>query len=224
MNINVKELFDAAAASYDSERRGLIPCFDDFYGAAIRYLNLTTDKPHIVDLGAGTGLLTAFVLHLYPEANITLVDFSNEMLAKAKERLAAYPSVRYITEDYLKFQPEQQCDAIVSSLSIHHLNDPEKKQLFRLIYSHLKQGGLFINADQASSRSELFNQIYVKQWEQAVLNSGLPSSSLEASKKRRKEDCNAPMEDQLIWLRKAGFEHADCVYRYNEFTVFVAKK
>ncbi|MEF2248331.1 MULTISPECIES: class I SAM-dependent methyltransferase [unclassified Paenibacillus] len=224
MNDEVKKLFDKAATDYDTQRRGLIPCYDDFYEAVIRWLQLPSASPSILDLGAGTGLLTSYVLQKYPSAAMTLIDFSQDMLAKAEQRLASFSNINYIASDYLSYRFDTKFDAVVSSLSIHHLTDQEKKQLFFSIYDQLEEGGYFINADQASSRSSLFNQQYEQQWEEAVLASGLPQSALDASKERKREDRNAPMEEQLLWLREAGFKDVDCVYKYNEFTVFVARK
>jgi len=224
MNNKVKKLFNKAAADYDAQRRGLIPCYDDFYEAVARWLQLPAASPSILDLGAGTGLLTSYVLQKYPSAAMTLIDFSEDMLNKARQRLAEYTAISYVAGDYLTYRADSKFDAIVSSLSIHHLTDQEKKQLFSSLYDKLEEDGYFINADQASSLSPMFNEQYEQQWEEAVLASGLPQSALDASKERKREDRNAPMEEQLQWLRQAGFKDVDCVYKYNEFTVFVARK
>ena len=84
---NVKKQFDLVAKQYDSQRRGFIPCFDDYYVRSVSLLkqyNKSFEK--VVDLGAGTGLLTKEIYSLYPKAQYVLVDLSEDMLDVAKKR------------------------------------------------------------------------------------------------------------------------------------------
>lgn len=219
---SVKSLFDRAAQNYDVERRGLIPCFDDFYGAAVEWTSLPAEGGKILDLGAGTGLLSAMLLQKYPQAQITLIDFSKEMLDKAKARFHGNKRMTYIVADYAEHPFEQQFDAVVSSLSIHHLPHERKRQLFAAIRKWLVPGGVFVNADQTAGPSQTFEKRYRDLWVDSVLRSGLSQQVLEASIERRKQDINAGLGDQLDWLGEAGFAQRECVYKNNEFTVYAA--
>lgn len=223
MNDAVKKQFDAVAEQYDAQRRGLIPCFDDFYGIAAQWVNIKSQRPAILDLGAGTGLFSSFLLNKYPQAEMTLIDFSEEMLNEARQRLARFEKVSYIAADYTSYSFDRSYDAVISSLSIHHLTHSQKQNLFHTIRRLLTDGGVFVNADQASSPVPWINDRYGELWEQSVRRSGLTDEAIAASKERRKLDCNATMEEQLEWLRDAGFAAVECVYRNNEFTVFVAQ-
>lgn len=223
MDQQVKKQFDAAAKVYDQQRRGLIPCFDGFYGAVVEWTDLPLPEPRILDLGAGTGLLSAMLLDKYPEARLTLIDFSSDMLEQAKTRFAGNDRITYITADYTSYPFEEPFDAVVSSLSIHHLPHPLKQALFRNIRGWLKPGGRFINADQAAGGSELFDQTYRRYWLRDAAASGLSESAIAASVKRRSLDINAGLIPQLQWLREAGFADVDCVFKSNEFTVFVGQ-
>lgn len=84
----VKTAFDEAAQTYDRARRQLIPCFDDFYGTA---LALIPHQPQanfrVLDLGAGTGLLSFLVARKFPMARITLLDISQESWARPRNGL-----------------------------------------------------------------------------------------------------------------------------------------
>ncbi|MDD3364864.1 MAG: SAM-dependent methyltransferase, partial [Syntrophomonas sp.] len=70
---DVKEKFNDIAINYDSQRRKLIPCFDDFYSIAVAVAETSNETPNILDIGAGTGLLSSFVLEKIPNANLTLI-------------------------------------------------------------------------------------------------------------------------------------------------------
>lgn len=223
MDQQVKKQFDAAAKEYDQQRRSLIRCFDGFYGAVVEWADVLPTEPRILDLGAGTGLLSAMLLEQYPNARMTLIDFSSDMLEQAKARFAGNDRITYITADYTSYPFHEPFDAIVSSLSIHHLPHPQKQVLFRSIRGWLKPGGRFINADQAAGASELFDQTYRRYWLRDAAASGLSEAAIQASVNRRKLDINAGHVEQLQWLREAGFEDADCVFKSNEFTVFVAQ-
>jgi len=55
----IQEQFNICAEKYDSQRKCFIPCFDDFYKRSVSLLkHYKNDFVNIVDLGAGTGLLT----------------------------------------------------------------------------------------------------------------------------------------------------------------------
>lgn len=224
MKSSVKHLFDIVAQDYDMQRKQLIPCFDDFYGMALDLMESSKDTPHILDLGAGTGLLSGMVLQKYPNARLTLMDISEKMLRMARRRFADTDQVQYVVGDYTKHAFTSSYDMIISSLSIHHLTHAEKKNVFGTVYKMLEPGGLFINADQVQGRTPETDAYYRERWLDAIHKSGLSDEAISASIERRKVDINAKLEDQLLWLEEAGFSVADCMYKYLDFVVFYAQK
>ncbi|MFX3632535.1 MAG: trans-aconitate 2-methyltransferase [Candidatus Pristimantibacillus sp.] len=227
MSKKVKEQFDSVAQHYDLQRRQLIPYFDEFYSTAAAWVNIEKSAPRILDLGAGTGLFSSFVRHKYPDASLTLVDLSDEMLVQARHRFAEDHKVNYMAADITALSAlhfDEPFDAVISSLAIHHLSHPDKCALFNSIYNLLTDGGLFVNADQAAGTSPYFDNLYKEQWENSILQSGLSSSVIASAIERRKLDVNATVADQLQWLRQAGFAHTDNVYKHNEFCIFFSQK
>ncbi|OXM15368.1 class I SAM-dependent methyltransferase [Paenibacillus herberti] len=222
MRDRVKEQFELAAASYDEQRRGLIPCYDDFYGSAMYAAWTDASEPRILELGAGTGLLSGMFRRKYLQANLTLMDFSSSMLAKAEQRFLDDVKVQLVEGDMTQMLPEGEYDLIVSSLAIHHLTHENKKKLFRRIRQNLAAGGRFVNADQAAAESPLFDELYRQQWLKEIYDGRVSKEAADASVRRRAEDINAKASEQLKWMREAGFSHADCVYKFREFTVFCA--
>lgn len=224
MNPSIKYVFDAAASDYDRQRRQLIPCFDDFYGIAVSLVECTGSSPRILDLGAGTGLFSSFVLQKYSDAQLTLVDLSDKMLEGARVRFKPIDSVQYITADYTSYESTEPYDAVISSLSIHHLTHEDKQRLFHTIHRLLRPGGVFVNADQVQGHTSVSDAYYRMRWLEAIEQAGLSQEDITAAIERRKVDINASVPDQIAWLEQAGFHDVDCMYKYFDFGVFFGRK
>lgn len=220
----IKRKFDAVSGKYDEQRRKFIPCFDDFYGVSVSIASVDTENPDILDLGAGTGLLSAFLMEKYPEATFTLVDMSEKMLEIAKNRFRGNSKVKYIEADYSKYDFEEKYDMVVSALSIHHLEDEDKKELYKRSYSILKESGIFINADLVHGETAFIENLNKTIWRQYVENSGLTEEEIAAGYERSKLDKDIEMNQQLNWLKEAGFRDVSCIYKYYQFAVMFGRK
>jgi tRNA (cmo5U34)-methyltransferase len=221
----VKTAFDEGAQTYDRARRQLIPCFDDFYSTA---LALIPHQPQanfrVLDLGAGTGMLSFLVAAKFAKARITLVDISLEMLGKARERFAGMEErLEFIAGDYAD-RIEGQFDVVISALSIHHLSDADKIKLFKNIYKALPDGGRFINADQILGPTPDIEQVYHETWLRQARDLGVSETDLNAALERMKADRMAPLDSQLDWLQHAGFSSVHCWYQHHRFAVFSGQK
>jgi tRNA (cmo5U34)-methyltransferase len=223
----VREAFDNSARHFDRLRRRLIPRFDDFYGSVLELLedNLCEEPDHMLDLGAGTGLLSELLLDRFPETRLTTIDISEKMAEQAGLRLARFGDrVRIEIADYSRSDLPKDVDAVVSALSIHHLSDHEKRKLFRRIHDALRPGGMFINADQSLAPAAAAEQAYHARWLADVRASALTEADLATALERLPLARNALMSDQVSWLHEAGFAFADVAWKRYRFTVFWARK
>ncbi|AAM05140.1 class I SAM-dependent methyltransferase [Methanosarcina acetivorans] len=220
----IQQKFDAISKKYDEQRRKFIPCFDDFYGATVSVASVYTENPSILDIGAGTGLLSAFLMKRYPEASFTLIDISEKMLDMAKDRFGKNSNIKYIAADYSKYDFADKYDIVISALSIHHLEDEEKEELYKKSYSILKENGIFINADQVHGETPFIEKLNKTTWRQYVETSGLSEEEILAGYERVKLDKDTSLSQQLDWLKEAGFRDVSCVYKYYQFAVMFGRK
>jgi tRNA (cmo5U34)-methyltransferase len=216
------QVFEATASTYDKDRSKLIPGCDEFYRWAVRLL--PPDASRIVDLGAGSGLLTVLVRQRLPNAHIYLLDFSQAMLDLARRRLADDPNVTYHCGDYAVEPLPENVDAVISSLSIHHLDDEGKRQIFSKVYKSLRPGGVFINAEQVAGATPELEARYKALWLEQVRGAGATEQQIADSLYRQEQDRCSPVEAQLAWMRAAGFEDADCWYKEARFAVMSGSK
>jgi trans-aconitate 2-methyltransferase len=95
---------------------------------------------HVVDLGCGTGNVTAWLRRRWPEARMTGVDASSAMLERAR---ASDPKVEWRQADVGAWQPERPVDVLYSNAALHWLGDHAR--LFpRLVEAVARDGVLAV--------------------------------------------------------------------------------
>ncbi len=208
------------AATYDVERRRLVPCFDEFYGTAAELVARScSSSPRILDLGAGTGILSGVICDRVRPGRLVLLDESEQMLQRAEIRLAKFQPelVVQLLTDVL---PKGPFEGVVSAMAIHHLKDEEKRDLYRRILGVLTPGGIFINAEQVQAASERLQGLFEATHLDGARRLGSSEAEISGAVERMKHDrCNT-VEEQLVWLKEAGYQDVECFFRWFRFAVF----
>ncbi len=91
----------------------------------------------IFDLGCGAGNVTCQLALRWPEARITGVDSSPQMLAEAKARL---PEADWIKDDLSKWQPSEPADLTFSNALFHWIKG--HREIFPRLLDGLAPGGV----------------------------------------------------------------------------------
>ena len=146
------------------------------------------------------------------------------MLNVAKERFFGMDNFKYIASDYSKELPDGEFDLITSALSIHHLKEEDKMNLYCNIYRKLDVNGIFINLDQFNAQSEMLNSQYNNWWYNYIEKSGVGKDERDLWLKRRELDCENSVAQTIGMLPTAGFDEAECIYNYMKFGVVLAIK
>lgn len=163
-----------------------------------------------VDLGTGDGRLLTLVGGRYPEAKGTGLDSSAPMLDRARERFDSDPRVCLREHDLgLALPFDGAVDAVVSGLAIHHLEDTRKRELFGEIHGLLAPGGVFANLDLVRSASAGLHERFRREIGRV---------------KDDPTDRLAGLNEQMEWLREAGFDEVECHFKWLELALIVAVK
>ena len=164
------QLFDDWAARYNPHgaAKGDFP-FDGYDRVLDAVVSMTDPQPgmSVLDLGIGTANLAArlhpFGCHLWG------IDFSTQMLAKAREKL---PQATLVQADLLGQWPAQirrPFDRIVSAYVLHEFDLPAKVTLLqRLVRHHLAHGGRIVIGDIAFPTVDIRRQArrrWADQWD-----------------------------------------------------------
>ena len=111
---------------YLETARAEVPRFDELQMAAIEAISEPPER--VLELGIGTGETSRRLLERYPDARITGLDSSPEMVFRAREMDIDVRLARM--EDPL---PDGPWDLVIAVLSVHHVRADAKRDLFRRI-------------------------------------------------------------------------------------------
>ena len=114
----------------------------------------------ILDLGAGYGALTQFLLKHFPNSTALCQDGSEEMAKLGRERMEDLTGrFDYVLCDFSKPGWRQKIkgtfDAVVSAIAIHNVRSPEIiKSIYAETFLLIKTGSLFLNFDRMTPSKE----------------------------------------------------------------------
>jgi len=222
----VKNHFQKEAEIFDGLIRTLIPNYEEMIEALAGVLPFhPREHVSILDLGSGTGNVSWAIKKRFPQAHLTCLDLAENMIQNTRHKLAEYGEVDYVVGDLRDLDAVEEYDAVVSSLAIHHLSRDEQRSFYSQIYTALKGGGVFYNADNLQSSSESLNQFYLEKWRKFMLQYHSPKE-VEAVwlARHHQEDHPQPLTDHLDWLKEAGFQDLDVVWKHYYFGVYGARK
>lgn len=134
--------------------------------------------------------------------------------------------MNYLQADFKSMNlPLGNYDLVMSSIAIHHVEDPFKLKLYKEVYQSLKKGGLFIFADQTRG---ITDEIYFKNiecWKAEALKLGSTEENWNMWMEHQDaHDFHSPVGWHLENLKKAGFNDVDLLSKYLMWGVFWAKK
>lgn len=221
----VKEQFESEYEEYDKNVRDVLPNYEEMNKKVVEEVKLDGRELDILDLGVGTGQTARELLEKYPKSKVTGIDLSPKMLEMAKNRLIKFSNrLKFIEADIIDFEPSRKYDACVAVLSVHHLNQKEKQQLFSKIFNSLNKKGIFVIGDMIIGDSEKETNQIEGVWEERLIKRLGKKEAENWMKLYRKEDIPDSINNQLQWLKEAGFKKVNCNWNKMNCAVFYGRK
>jgi tRNA (cmo5U34)-methyltransferase len=150
-------------------------------------------------------------------------DLAENMLAVARKTLEDFAGrVTYQKGNFGEVDFGSDYDLVLAGLAVHHLEDEEKRRLFRRIFSAMKPGGLLLIRDIVRGATDRLNEQYDKLWCAYIRSKNEDDRAL--MDRYHVEDVPATVEDQMVWLREAGFTDVGCHWRRLNFAIFGGRK
>ena len=135
------DLFNEKSQDWDT--REVVQTLSSAVGSAILKNVPLDEQMHVMDFGAGTGLISSQVVHFVKK--IVAVDTSESMLNKLVKKPELEHKVTTVCQDILDKGLTEKFDLIMSAMAMHHVEDTEK--LFQRFAKQLNPGGLVALAD-----------------------------------------------------------------------------
>jgi len=202
---------------YDQLIRRLVPGYPAMRAAHMALLRklVPADRRSVVlDLGGGTGALAEAVAETLPLAEVEIWDTDPAMLAIARRRCARFGGrIRYIERSFAS--PLTPCDAVVACIALHHVKEmPAKGAIYRNIFTALRPGGAFLNADVAIAAAGTLREFSYREWINAMAPHGITEAQARAHfASWAHEDYYPPLATELQLVGEAGFADPECFWR-----------
>jgi spermidine synthase len=223
---SVQTHLGVAASDYDRAIRTFIPGYEQMLETICSWLSkVIPERGTIIELGGGTGALAHAVLTKLPTVQMEIWDIDANMLAIAAERLQKF-STRVTLREKSFAERLDQCDAVIATLSLHHIPTLEaKRAVYQNIFEALTSPGIFLNGDCTIDPTEPAHSVIVSYWLDFMAAHGI---SEEEGRKHlmewSKEDTYQQIYDELVALAQAGFQRPDVFWRQGPFGVYGAIK
>lgn len=121
---------------------------------------IDVERPRrVVDLGCGTGALTATLAERWPEAEVVGLDSSPEMLEKASVHASDHPNLSFRLGDIAEWQPAPGDEVIVSNAALQWV--PRHNDLLTRWFAALAPGAQL--AVQLPANSDSPSQLLLRE-------------------------------------------------------------
>ncbi|MEQ9377937.1 MAG: class I SAM-dependent methyltransferase [Imperialibacter sp.] len=185
---------------------------------------IVPNAENLLDIGCGAGNYSIMMLSKLPNLNCSLVDLSQPMLDKARERVRKekVKSVETLHGDIREVDlAEGHFDIILAGAVLHHLRDDQDwETTFNKLYRLLKPGGCLMISDLISQDTEVMTDYTWERYGDYLQEIGGVEYRSKVLAYVEKEDSPRSMNYQLDLMKKAGFRKVEILHKNMCFGAF----
>src|SRR3954447_12450553 len=187
---------------------------------------MTPHARHVLDVGCGAGNYTLKLLESLPNLDATLIDLSQSMLDRARERVSRATSGRItaIQADIREAKlPDGEFDIVLAAAVLHHLRtDREWRDVFTALYRALRPGGSLWVFDLVESSIPAVGQLMHRRYGEYLTRLKDEAYRDHVFAYIEKEDTPRPLLFQLDLLHRVGFAQVEVLHQNVSFAAFGA--
>ena len=203
---------------YDRRIRTFIPNYAEMLDEVASVLDPAAET--IIDLGVGTGALSARCLSRAPAARVIGIDADTEMLPLARRRLGR--RAKLTVGNFLRVELPR-ADAVVATLALHHVRTrAAKATLYGRIHAALRRGGTLVSGDCHPSDNRARWREQRDLWQGHLEKAYTRREAAKFLSDWSHEDTYVPLPTEMALLEAAGFRSVDIIWRRGAFAVIAA--
>ena len=199
---------------YDSRIRTFIPDYEEMLDVGASAI--PSRARVVIDLGIGTGALSARCLKVAPAARVVGLDLDPAILTLAARRLGERAS--FAAGSFLR-APLPSGDAIVGSFALHHVRTrAAKASLYRRVRAALRPGGVFVSVDCQPATDAGVRRAQFDAWQAHLRRTYRAGRARAIFAAWSHEDVYVPLDAEIALLRSAGLR-VELLWRKGAFAV-----
>jgi tRNA (cmo5U34)-methyltransferase len=191
--------------------------------------DFAVEGTNIYDLGCSTGNTFLFIDKFAPrDVNFIGVDYSQDMLKKAQQKLKKYGMSRnyeFICMDLNKGIPVTNASVVIMTLVLQFIRPLYRKRVLESIARGINDRGCLILVEKVLSIDSTLNRLFIKYYYDFKKRQGY--SELEIAQKREALENilipYRPEEDRALLL-ESGFKECDVFFKWYNFCGMLAIK
>ncbi len=221
------EFNEEVAGVFDDMISRSIPGYESILRLTEKALIEYVTEGAITDIGCSTANLLIKLSQNIKNKHIRLIgiDDSESMLKIAAKKAAAYEAaIEFLCLDAVE-SPLPTSKAFVANFTLQFIRPIIREQLVQKIFDSLEDGGMFLFAEKLISEDKKLNKFIIDTYHDYKKEQGY--SELEIMRKREAlENVLVPYteEENKTLCKKAGFYHAETLFRWGNFALFIALK
>jgi tRNA (cmo5U34)-methyltransferase len=219
------------SSAYDYQVRASIPYYDSFHWETINLIKASKITPKTwLDCGCGTGTLAEKAIKAFPQTVFILLDPSEQMLAQAKRKLAAYSEnrIRFLDSTTTNDAPNQlkkKVDVITAIQSHHYMREKDRIKATKTCFDLLNKGGIYVTFENIRPETKEGTQISLSNWKNYQMLSGKTGEEAEKHINRFDEEYHPiTVNEHIQLLKKTGFPTAELLWHsYMQAGIYAIK-